>query len=86
MPQYISDEKKQEILKKIKEESVSVSDASVDSGVSTKTIYRWLRDGVGSGSQNLTLENNRLKKELEQVYAMLGKATVLMQRPKGLRS
>jgi len=86
MPQYISDEKKQEILKKIKEESVSVSDASVDSGVSTKTIYRWLRDGVGNGSQNLTLENNRLKKELEQVYAMLGKATVLMQRPKGLRS
>lgn len=55
MPQYISDEKKQEILKKIKEDNVSVSDASVDSGVSTKTIYRWLRDGVGNGNQNLVL-------------------------------
>jgi transposase-like protein len=83
MPQYISDEKKQEILKKIKEDNVSVSDASVDSGVSTKTIYHWLRDGVGNGNQNLVLENKKLKKEMEQVYAMLGKATALMQRPKG---
>ena len=29
------------------------------------------------------LENRKLKKEMEQLYAMLGKATALMQRPKG---
>jgi transposase-like protein len=86
MPQYISDEKKQEILRKIREDSTSVSDVSIDSGVSTKTIYRWLRDGVTPGSQNLVLENRKLKKEMEQLYAMLGKATALMQRPKGSRS
>ena len=83
MPQYISDEVKQEIIRKIREDNVSVTDASIDSGVSTKSIYRWLRDGVSTGNQNLVLENRKLKKEIEQLYAMLGKATALMQRPKG---
>lgn len=83
MAQYISDETKQEIIRKIREDNVSVTDASLDSGVSTKSIYRWLRDGVSDGSQSLVLENRKLKKEMEQLYAMLGKATALMQRPKG---
>ncbi len=81
--QYISDETKKEIIRKIREDNVSVTDASIDSGVSTKSIYRWLRDGVADGNQSLVLENRKLKKEMEQLYAMLGKATALMQRPKG---
>ena len=81
--QYISDETKKEIIRKIREDNISVSDASTDSGVSTKSIYRWLRDGVSDGNQSLVLENRKLKKEMEQLYAMLGKATALMQRPKG---
>lgn len=83
MAQYVSDETKQEIIRKIREDNMSVADASTDSGVSTKSIYRWLRDGVSNGNQNLVLENRRLKKEVEQLYGMLGKATALMQRPKG---
>lgn len=81
--QYISDETKKEIIRKIREDNMSVTDASIDSGVSTKSIYRWLRDGVADGNQSLVLENRKLKKEMEQLYAMLGKATALMQRPKG---
>lgn len=83
MAQYIDDKVKQEIIKKIRDENVSVADLSVDYNVSTKSIYRWLRDGVSDGNQNLILENRKLKKEVEQLYAMLGKATALMQRPKG---
>lgn len=83
MAQYISEESKREIIRKIREDSVSVADASIDSGVSTKSIYRWLRDGVSDGNQSLVLENRKLKKEVEQLYGMLGKATAMMQRPKG---
>ena len=57
-------------------------DASLDYGVSTKTIYRWLRDGLQDGDRNLALENNRLRKEIEQLYALLGRATAEMKRPK----
>jgi len=64
---------KNEIIRKIREDNVSVSDASIDSGVSTKTIYSWMRAGVSNGSQNLVLEIRKLKKENEQLYAMLGK-------------
>ena len=83
MSQYISDETKLEIIRKIREDNMRVVDASIDSGISTKSIYRWMRDGVSNGNQSLVLENRRLKKEVEQLYGMLGKATALMQRPKG---
>ena len=83
MAQYISDEVKREIIRKIREDNVSVADAGTDFGVSTKSIYRWLRDGVSDGNQSLVLENRKLKKEVEQLYGMLGKATAMMQRPKG---
>lgn len=81
MSQIITNERKQEIINKI-HEGLSVRDASSDFGVSTKTIYRWLRDGIGNGERNLALENNRLRKENEQLYALLGRATAEMQRPK----
>lgn len=81
MSQIITNERKQEIINKI-HEGLSVRDASSDFGVSAKTIYRWLRDGIGNGERNLALENNRLRKENEQLYALLGRATAEMQRPK----
>lgn len=81
MSQIITNERKQEIINKI-HEGLSVRDASVDYGVSTKTLYRWLRDGLQDGDRNLALENNRLRKEIEQLYALLGRATAEMKRPK----
>lgn len=81
MSQIIPNERKQEIINKI-HEGMSVRDASLDYGVSTKTLYRWLRDGLQDGDRNLALENNRLRKENEQLYALLGRATAEMKRPK----
>jgi regulator of replication initiation timing len=60
--------------------SVSVASATYD--VFSKTIYRWLKENVVDGNTNLILENNRLKKELEQLYNLLGRATAEMKRPK----
>ena len=73
---------KTEIISKVRDSGMSVSKASVHYGVSSKSIYRWLREGVVEGNSNLILENNRLKKELEQAYNLLGRATAELKRPK----
>lgn len=75
-------EKRQEILRKIKEEGMSVADASATYGIGTKAIYTWMRAGVIDGNRNLILENNKLKKELEIAYRILGRLTAETDRPK----
>ena len=85
MPGYkpIDPSVKAEILDQIRNQGVSVSEAAASHHVSPKTIYTWLRAGVVDGDKNLILENNRLKKELEQAYRVLGRLTAESQRPKG---
>ena len=78
----IDQTRKVEIVNKIRNEGLSVNDASAQYGVNAKTIYGWIRDGVVDGGRNLVLENNKLKKELEQVYKLLGRATAEMQKSK----
>ena len=73
---------KSEILDKIRNHGVAVSTVATATGVSTKTIYRWLRSGIVDKDRNLILENNRLRKENEQLYKMLGKATAELNRSK----
>lgn len=73
---------KAEIVAKIRDEGMSVTVASSTYGFSSKTIYTWLREGVVDGDRNLILENNRLKKELEIAYRIIGRFTADAQRPK----
>lgn len=72
-----------EIVGKIRDEGMSVTVASATYGISSKSIYTWLREGVVDGNRNLILENNRLKKELEIAYRILGRLTAETKRPKG---
>jgi transposase len=71
-----------EIVSKVRDEGMSVMVASATYGFSSKTIYTWLREGVVDGNRNLILENNRLKKELEIAYRILGRLTAETKRPK----
>jgi len=75
---------KDAVIAQIRDEGLSVSDASRQSGYATQTIHTWLRKGVETTgtATNLILENNRLKKELEQAYALLGRAQAVMSRSK----
>jgi predicted site-specific integrase-resolvase len=73
---------KAEVITKIRDEGMRVVDAASIYGISTKSIYVWLRDGVVNSSASLILENNRLKKENEQLYNLLGRATVELKRLK----
>lgn len=74
--------RKAEIVAKIRDQGMRVSEASTLYQVSSKSIYTWLREGVVDGNRNLILENNRLKKENEQLYKLLGRATAEMQKSK----
>ncbi|WP_201733696.1 transposase [Acidithrix sp. C25] len=74
---------KAEIVKKIRDEGMRVTDAASTYGVHYKTIYGWLKDGVVNGNSSLVLQVNRLKKENEQLYNLLGRATAELKRPKG---
>lgn len=73
---------KAEAVAKIRDEGMRVTDAAAQYNVSSKSIYTWLREGVVDGNRNLILENNRLKKENEQLYKLLGRATAEMQKSK----
>ncbi len=73
---------KAEIVSKIRNEGLSVSEASAKYSTSSKNIYRWLREGIVDGNRNLILENNKLKKELEIAYRILGRLTAETKRPK----
>ena len=71
---------KSEIVTKIRDDGMTVTEASDKYGVGRTAIYTWLRDGVVNTSTSLILENNKLKKENEQLYNLLGRATVELKR------
>lgn len=66
MVNKISNETKQEILDKVQNEGISVSELTKQYGISDKTIYRWLKEGLGVNPsfwkvKQLERENKELK-------------------------
>lgn len=76
----VSQELKAEILSKIRDEGMSVAIASAKYELNAQTIYLWLREGVIDGNRNPILENNRLRKENEQLYRLLGRLSCSAQK------
>ena len=70
----VSPEVKQQILERIKEEGVSVTQAAEEHGLSTQTIYGWIAKGVTAPPS--VLELSRLKRENQTHHEIIGRLTV----------
>jgi len=78
----INPDVKEQAIDDVRNNGLTVKEAATKYGVDPRTIYGWLQKNVVNGERNLILENNRLKKENEQLYNLLGRATVELKRPK----
>ena len=70
----VAKEVKDQILKRVKEEGVAVSQAAIDHGVSEAAIYRWLTKGV-TGNPSWA-EFARIKKENKGLLELVGEMTL----------
>ena len=70
----ISKEIKDQILGRIKNDGISVTQASEDHGVSVQTIYKWL--GATAKSSVSLLEYNKIKKENDRLKHLHGEITL----------
>ena len=67
-------EVKEQIINRIKNEGVSISEAAKDHGVSENTIYGWIAKKV-DGQPTLS-EVLRLRKENKQLLELVGEITL----------
>ena len=72
----IPKEKKDEILAKIKA-GEKVPALAIQYGISSKTIYYWLRSDTGEEVISV-LKYNKLKRENEELKRLLGEVTLTM--------
>jgi transposase-like protein len=76
----IPKEKKEQILLRIKDEGITVSQAASEYGISTKTIYNWMRSSTIV--DHSTLEINKLKRENKALAELVGFLTLDLERTK----
>lgn len=69
----IAQEVKEQIIKRVKEEGVSVAEAAREHGVHEATIYNWLGKGAETGS---TAELLRLRRDKKSLLELVGEMTL----------
>lgn len=72
----VSQEIKDQILKRIKEEGVPVSQAANEHGLKPKVIYNWISRGVTAPPS--ILEISKLKRENQALKELIGELTLDM--------
>jgi transposase-like protein len=72
----VAPEVKAEILRRIKEEGLSVAQASEEHGVTAKSIYRWL--GGGAQGSPTWSEFKKLQKENLNLVRLVGELTMYL--------
>jgi len=74
----ISPEVKEQILQRIKNQGVPVSQAAKEHGLHESTIYAWLRKGLKS--MPTMGELVRLKRQNEELLALVGELTLKLSQ------
>lgn len=74
----VSREVKDQIIDRIKNKGVNVSQASQEHGISTNTIYTWLSKKT-DGSPSI-FELARLRKENKELKELVGEITLQMSK------
>lgn len=77
----IPKELKDQILTRIKNDGVSVTQAAKDHGISTKTIYNWLNKGLDKKDVSYR-QFSQLKKQNEDLLKMIGLLTLEVKKLK----
>ena len=76
----IAQEIKEQIIKRVKEEGVPVTQAAQEHGVSEAAIYHWLGKGAEAGSSAEVL---RLRRDKKTLLELVGEMTLkLSESPK----
>lgn len=76
--QIIAKEIKDQIIDRIKNQGISVSQAAQEHGISTNTIYTWLSKKTESGPG--ALEVAKLKKENKELRELVGELTFQLSK------
>lgn len=71
---------REQILNRIKNDHIPVSQVAREFGISDNTIYGWI-GGKASGSPGF-LEVIQLKRKIESLYALIGQLTVQLSDEK----
>lgn len=74
----IPKEVKADIIRRVKEEGVSVAQAAKDHGVHETTIYGWL--GAGASGSPSWAEFVRLEKQNKELFEVIGEITVKLSQ------
>ena len=80
MPKRISEDAKQKIIERIRNEGLSVPQASEEFGVSRNTIYNWI--GAKAEGEPSIMEISKLKRENMELKQIIGGLTLSMERGK----
>ena len=80
MRKAIPKEIRDQILSRVKSEGISAAQAAKEAGVNPKTVYGWLTKECKS-EPNI-LEINRLNREIEGLYQLIGRLTSELSKQK----
>ena len=76
----IAKEVKAEIVRKVKEDGVSVAQAAKDAGVHETTVYGWLSAGATSAPS--WTEVMKLQKQNKELFEVIGELTIQLSQAK----